>query len=138
MIEIIEMRGKVDATHRLLRNRRAAPTAGREATLVVTGRPQELADPCDKPALVVARNADAAGLPVLDPIAFRTDALLYRKLHRQRRVAASDNLGLAALLDLPREDLACVFNHPSGLRRYNKFHRLHSHRLLPFRPQIKT
>ena len=132
MIEIIEVRGKVDAAHRLLRHRRATPSAGREAALVVTGGSQVFPGSSHKPSLVVSDDSNSAALAIFDAKSFGTDALLYRKLHRQRRGAASDNLGLATLLDLPRKNLARVLDHRAGLLRQDQPYRFHSRRLNRF------
>ena len=111
VVEVVKMGGEIDAADGFLRDRNAAPRARREAALVVAAGPQELAHAVEHAALVVAGDPHTAAGPVFDAKAFRADARCEGQLDRNQRVARSNDLGRAPLLDLAGEDLADVLDH---------------------------
>ena len=87
LIEIVEMRGKIDAAHRTDRRRRAAPRAGGESALVITAGVEKSAHTIQHSARITAGDPHRSVGIVGDLVSFRADARLDGQFDRHRRIA---------------------------------------------------
>lgn len=104
VVEIVEVRGEVNAANRLPRHRFAPPRARRKPRLRIPAGPQQLAQPVEHAQFILPSHIEAAAGRIPGPESLPSDARIQRERHGPWRFPGSQHPGRAAAFHLPSKD----------------------------------